>query len=150
MRTLILAAVVALCGACAQARPLPQDDRAAASRRLLAEKQDGDFLTEAELARMDMDRTFLCETEPPTGSRIPRYQCRSLRRVLRERETAQAIAQGSSERASFHISIEAGSNSSVTADLLAASKGKIKKEADAGAPPRPLPTPDQDPRFPPL
>jgi hypothetical protein len=90
-RIIIAAAVTALSLGCASLRSMTQSQREAASRRV-AMKMEGTVVTEGELFQMDMDRTFVCGTEPQVGSHIPRYQCRTLRRVVRERESRPATS----------------------------------------------------------
>ena len=150
-RVLIAAALAALFGACASVRPMTQNDREATSRKV-AEKATGTVLTEGELFQMDLDRTFVCEVQPQVGSHIPRYQCRSLRRVAREREVARAFAFNDGQGASKGAmpAETASTNASLIArELMATNRSKVVKEERA-ANGRSLPTPDQDPRFPPL
>lgn len=148
-RILAVVAVAALSGACASMRPMTQDDRQTASRKM-AEKEQGTVITEGELTRMDLDRTFVCGTEAQAGSHIPRYQCRSLRRVVREREVAGAFVDGPGTTKGWVPAETASTNaSSVANDLMATNRSKLVKEERAAAAGR-LPTPDQDPRFPPL
>src|SRR5262245_23483221 len=87
-RLLAAATLAVLGGACANMRPMTQADREQASRQVM-EKPHGTILTAGELSKLDLDRTFVCEFGAQVGSHIPRYQCRSLRRVERERAVAQ-------------------------------------------------------------
>jgi hypothetical protein len=151
-RILTVAAVAALGGACASVRPMTQVDREAASRQM-AQKQTGTVVTEGQLFQMDLDRTFVCGVEPQVGSHIPRYQCRSLRRVTREREAAKGftLSEGTSGNRGFLPGETAATNSSLAIrDLVATRGAKLVKDGDPAAPARTLPSADQDPRFPPL
>ncbi len=150
-RILAAVAVAALGGACASVRPMTQTDREAASRQA-AEQVPGTVITEGQLYRMDLDRTFVCGVEPSVGSHIPRYQCRSLRRVVRERDAAKAFAysEGTVGGRGYLPGETAATHSSTAAKdwWMATYQSKKVKDPDRAA--AALPSPDQDPRFPPL
>jgi len=175
-RILIAAAVTALGLGCGSLRSTTRGEREAASRRV-AMKMEGSVVTEGELFQMDMDRTFVCGTEPQVGSHIPRYQCRTLRRVVRQRESAAGYVLANAGAAGGHLPGErapligssaaramgAGAAAMVTTTgskttgstapgSTAPGSRVVKKEdrpEDSGGGDS-LPSTDQDPRFPPL
>jgi hypothetical protein len=152
-RLLTIAAVAALGGACASVRPMTQNDREQASREAV-QKAPGTILTEGQVSKMDLDRTFICEVATQVGSHIPRYQCRSLRRVERERSEALSFIYDPSGTGTASRSIMPGESSSAgtaAKDLIATNGNKVVQdehppETNTGG----TPSPDQDPRFPPL
>lgn len=153
-RLLAIAAVAALGGACASVRPMTQADREQASREAM-EKAPGTVLTEGQVSKLDLDRTFICEVEPQVGSHIPRYQCRSLRRVERERAAARSFVfdpSGNSTASRGAIPAETSSPGTAAQDLMATNGNKVVKDErpPAASGNHGTPAPDQDPRFPPL
>jgi len=143
VRPFTATAMAALVVACGAVRPLTQADRENASRAA-QEKAPGAILTEAEISKMDLDRTFVCEFGLQVGSHIPHYQCRSLRRIEREREVAHAYVSdepGGALRGNLPSEVPNAKESSVLRATLTAA-------ADGGTPT--APAPNQDPRFPPL
>jgi len=148
-RLLTAAALAVLAGACAGVGPirsLTQADREEASRK--AAGKPGAFITEAELEKMDLDRTFICEVQAPIGSRIPRYQCRSLRRVQRERDIAAAWSQAHSNAPTVVIPAELAPSADSLQDLLATQGAKIVGKDQPKPRDGQLPTADDDPRYP--
>jgi len=153
-RLIIAAAVTALGLGCGSLRSTTRGEREAASRRV-AMKMEGSVVTEGELFQMDMDRTFVCGTEAQVGSHIPRYQCRTLRRVVRERElAADVMFADRTGGVARSLPGEMGSVQPVTvtkAKMATPGSRVVKKEdraEDGGG--GSLPSTDQDPRFPPL
>jgi len=142
---LAIALVAALSGACASVHPMTQEDRLQASRAL-QEKPAGTVLTAGEIDKLDLDHTYVCETETRVGSHIPTYQCRSLRRVERERAAARGfIWDNGGDGIRGCLPVE-GSTSDPASDLLAnGSKKSVKTPAKAQED-----SAEQDPRFPPL
>src|SRR4051812_47056865 len=115
---LAIAAVAALGGACASVHPLTQADREQASRAL-TQKPNGTVLTAGEVAKLDLDHTFICDTETRVGSHIPTYQCRSLRRVEREQAAARGFVWDNGEGIKGCIPAEASSSSTDPKGLMA-------------------------------
>ncbi|HEY8209799.1 MAG TPA: hypothetical protein VIG99_20065 [Myxococcaceae bacterium] len=147
-------AAIALSGACASVRPMTQSDREKASREVM-EKPSGTVLTEGEVSKLDLDRTFICENEAQVGSHIPRYQCRSLRRVERERAAARGFVfdpSGNTTASRGAIPAETSSPGTTAQDLMATNGNKVVKQDERPPAPstRTAPAADQDPRFPPL
>lgn len=157
-RRLAAAALAVLGGACANVRPMTQADREQASVKVM-EKPHGTVLTEGELSKLDLDRTFVCEVEAQVGSHIPRYQCRSLRRVERERAEALGfVFDGSGNMYASSGGLPHEPSGTTAAAALMATNGNkaVKEERPNAADPRSEPSPEseptanQDPRFPPL
>ena len=147
-RLLAAAALAVLGGACANMRSMTQADREQASRQAM-EKPHGTILTAGELSKLDLDRTFICEVQAQVGSHIPRYQCRSLRRVERESAVAMDFVGDGSSGFGGTVPQESSSPGTTATDLTATKGGKVIKN-DRPQEAADKPALDQDPRFPPL
>lgn len=147
MRALLLAvaAVAALSGACASVHPMTHEERLAASRAL-QEKPDGTVLTAGEVDKLDLDHTYICDTETRVGSHIPTYQCRTLRRVERERAAARGFIWDNSGEGLRGCLPPEGRTGDPAKDLLANGGSKVAKNPPDAA----EDSSEQDPRFPPL
>jgi hypothetical protein len=141
---LAIASIAALSGACAAVKPLTQVDRDQATRAV-AEKPNGTVLTEGEISKLDLDSTFICETAAQVGSHIPRYQCRSLRRVERERASARGFMFDPEGTVKGCIPAELPPATISVKEQMASQK-VVKSERPA----QEQDAADQDPRFPPL
>lgn len=164
-RFLSAAAAVALVAAACGALPIKsttQEDRVATSRRV-AEREKGSVVSEAELDQMDLDSTYVCETESVVGSHLKRYQCRTLRRVQRERDMARAYLEGTmtplppamppqqpdeAVAAGGAGGDQAGTSTTIE-NLLRGSKTRQISRGDGGTPAPGAPA-SLDPRYPPL
>ncbi|HYV49716.1 MAG TPA: hypothetical protein VFA20_32890 [Myxococcaceae bacterium] len=143
---LAIALVAALSGACASVHSMTREDRVQASLAL-QEKPAGTVLTAGEIDKLDLDHTYVCETETRVGSHIPTYQCRTLRRVERERAAARGFVWDNAGEGGIHGCIPPeGPTSDPAKDLLANGRSKAVK-----TPPKAQEdSAEQDPRFPPL
>jgi hypothetical protein len=138
-----VALAATLSGACASVHSMTQEDRIAASRAL-QDKPVGTVLTAGQVDQLDLDHTYICETEARVGSHIPTYQCRTLRRVQRERSVAMSFIAENLGEGRTGVPPE-GTTGDPAKDLLA--NGRTKASV---APPQKSDGADQDPRFPPL
>jgi hypothetical protein len=142
---LAVALVAALSGACASVHPITHEERMQASRAL-QDKPTGTILTAGEIDRLDLDHTYICDTEMRVGSHIPTYQCRTLRREERERAAARCFLWDNSAEAIRGCIPPEGSTADPSKDLLANGGSKVVKTPPAP----PQDSAEQDPRFPPL
>jgi hypothetical protein len=142
---LAIAAAAALGGACASVHPITREERIAASRAL-QDKPAGTVLTAGEVDKLDLDHTYLCDTETRVGSHIPTYQCRTLRRVERERAAARGFVWDNAGEGVRGCLPPEGPTSDPAKDLLANGGSKVVKTPPAAA----EDGAEQDPRFPPL
>jgi hypothetical protein len=78
----VLVAFLAGCGG------LTKEQRAANTAKA-KRMAPGTVMTDAQMATLDQDTTYVCETESGTGSHIPRRVCRPLRRVIEQANNVQ-------------------------------------------------------------
>jgi len=142
-----IAIVAALGGAsCASVHPITREDRLEASRALQG-KPAGTVLTAGEVSRLDLDHTYVCETELRVGSHIPTYQCRTLRRVERERAAARGFIWDNAGEGVRGCLPPEGPTSDPARDVIANSGARVVKNPPPTAKEE---SAEQDPRFPPL